>query len=186
MGERGTIFVISGTSGAGKGSIVERVKRDFPHLWWSVSWTTRPRRDHEVDGEHYHFVSESEFLDRRAAGGFLESFLVYDQWKGTPIEPIEAALAAGHDVLLEMNIDGADAVRSHFPDAVVCFVVAPSRDEQLRRLTGRDSDAPTDIERRLDEADAEEARARARGYTIVVNQDVDEAYRLVAGIISGS
>ena len=155
-----------------------------PRLWFSVSATTRPRRKGEVEGREYLFLDRAEFERLRDAGGFLEWFDVYDDLKGTPRAPVEEHLAAGDDVLLEVDVQGALAVEDAFPEAVMVFVKAPSRQEQRRRLLERGQDDPEAIERRLAQADAEEALVD-RFDAVVVNDDADRAADEVAAILAG-
>jgi guanylate kinase len=161
---------------------VRRLLDRDPRLWFSVSATTRPRRADEVDGRDYLFLDREEFERLREAGGFLEWFDVYGDLKGTPRAPVEEHLAAGHDVLLEVDVQGALAVHEAYPDAVLVLVKAPSRDEQRRRLVERGEDDPEAIERRLARADAEEALAD-RFDAVVVNDDPDRAADEVAAIL---
>ncbi len=176
--------MIAGPSGAGKGTIVDRLVADDPALWLSVSATTRAPRAGEVDGVHYRFLDRESFDRLRAAGGFLESFDVYGDSYGSPRAPVEEMLAAGRDVVLEIDVQGALAVRGAFPDALLVFVRPPSRAEQRRRLELRGRDDPAAIERRLAAADAEE-RAAEQFDAVVVNDDVDTAVARVAGILGG-
>lgn len=154
----------------------------MPSLEWSVSATSRPARDGEVEGVDYHFVTREEFERVRDAGGFLEWFDVYGQLKGTPRAPVEAALAAGRDVLLEIDVQGALAVKDRFPDALLVFLTAPSREEQEARLRGRGTDDPEQLARRLETARAEEALVD-RFDAVVVNDDVERAVGEVAAIL---
>ncbi len=179
----GVLVVVSGTGGAGKGSVVDAVRSRHPDLWWSVSWATRPPREGERDGEHYWFKSREEFERLRDADGFLEWADVYGVLKGTPRQPLVDALAAGRDALLEMDIQGVERVLQHFPAAEVVFLVAPSPAVQEQRLRARGTDSDDDIRRRLEAAAAEEAEARRRGLRIVVNDDVSEVADLVSSII---
>ncbi len=181
----GALVVISGTGGAGKGSVVDAVRARHADLWWSVSWATRPPRAGERDGEHYWFKSREEFEQLRDAGGFLEWADVYGVLKGTPRQPLVTALAEGRDALLEMDIQGVERVLEHFPDAEVLFVVAPSPQIQEQRLRARGTDSADEIRTRLAAAAAEEAEARRRGLRIVVNDDVSEVADLVSSIIEG-
>lgn len=185
MERRGALLVISGTGGAGKGSVVERLRGEHPELWWSISWATRPPRPGERDGDHYWFRSREEFEALRAAGGFLEWADVYGVLKGTPRQPLLDALDAGHDALLEMDVQGAHSVAAAYPDATVLFIVAPSREEQAERLAGRGTDSEHDIAARLDAAAAEEAAARAAGFTVIVNDDLDTVVGQVTAILDG-
>jgi len=177
------LLVVSGPSGAGKGTIVQGLLARDPDLWVSVSWTSRSPREGEIEGVHYHFVSRDEFLAHRDAGGFLEWFEVHGDLKGTPKGPVREHLDAGADVLLEIDVQGALEVRRQFPEALLVFVLPPSREEQRRRLVGRGTDSPDAIERRLADAMAEEAKGVLFDAT-VVNDDVDAAVARVAGILA--
>ena len=182
--QRGVLLVLAGTSGAGKGTIGKLLREREPALRWSVSWATRPARPGEADGVDYHFRSREAFEQLRDAGGFLESFDVYGDLKGTPRGPIDEWLAAGEDVLLEIDVQGALKVKQALPEALLVFVKAPSRDEQRRRIVERGHDPPEAIERRLAEADVEEKLAAEHFDAIVVNDDVERAVAEVAGILA--
>jgi guanylate kinase len=162
---------------------VRRLLARDPGLWFSVSANTRAPRPGEVDGRDYLFVTREDFVRLRAAGGFLESFDVYGDLKGTPRGPVEEHLAAGDDVLLELDVQGALAVRDAFPLALLVFVKPPSREVQRRRLLERDGGAdPAVLERRLARAADEEALAD-RFDAVVVNDDLDRAVGEVAAIL---
>jgi len=145
-----------------------------------VSYTNRAPRPDEVDGRDYHFISTEEFERIRDEGGFLEWFEVYGDLKGTPRVPIEEHLAAGDDVLVEIDVQGALAIRDRLPDAYVVFVKAPSRDTQRARLRERDAGGTSDA--RLSKAEAEEQLAD-RFDAVVVNDDVDRAVGEVVGLL---
>lgn len=179
----GVLLVIAGPSGAGKGTIVSRLKAREPSLRWSVSWTTRAPRAGEVDGVDYSFTTREAFERLRDAGGFLEWFDVYGDLKGTPEAPVREQLAAGHDVLLEVDVNGALAVRRKHPDALLVFVRPPSREEQRARLERRGQDTPEQIERRLAAAAAEEHRAEQFDF-VVENDNVERAVAEVAAILA--
>jgi guanylate kinase len=183
---RGFLVVVAGPSGAGKGTIIRRLLERRPDVRYSVSMTTRAPRPSEVDGKDYFFVTRDDFVDLRDAGGFLEWFEVYGDLKGTPRAAVEAELAAGHDVLLEVDVQGAMAVKERFPDALLIFVKPPSREVQRQRFLDRHRDDPAfdpaDLERRLAEADEEEALA-ARFDEVVVNDDLERAVAQVAAIL---
>ncbi len=188
--------MIAGTSGAGKGTIGRRLRERFPDLHWSVSAATRAPRPGEIDGRDYHFMSREEFEELRDAGGFLEWFEVYGDLKGTPRGPIEEWLAAGDDVLVEVDVQGALNIKESEPEATLVFIRAPSADEQRRRLEertrserrqrGADGDLDDEdravIERRLAEAEREEQQANHFDH-IVTNANLDEAVDEVAGIL---
>jgi guanylate kinase len=163
---------------------VRRLLARDPRVWFSVSATTRSRRAEEVEGRDYLFLDRAEFERVRDAGGFLEWYEVYGDLKGTPRGPVQEHLAAGDDVLLEIDVQGALAVKDALPDAVLVFVKAPSREEQRRRLLERGQDDPEAIERRLAEAEEEE-RTADQFDTVVVNDDTDRATDRVAAILAG-
>ena len=140
-----------------------------------MSATDRAPRPDEVDGRDYHFVSRDAFEALRDRSGFLEWFEVYGDLKGTPRDPIEEHLAAGDDVLVEVDVQGALAIREQLPDAFIVFVKAPSRAEQRQRLLDRGAAAdPASLERRLDQTAAEE-RLADRFDALVVNDNIDRA-----------
>jgi guanylate kinase len=151
-------------------------------LSYSISATTRAPRPGEVDGRDYRFLADDEFAALVAGGGFLETFDVYGHRYGTLRQPVEEALSSGRDIVLEIDVQGALAVRDQVPDALLVFVRAPSRDEQRRRLLERGQDDPAAVARRLAEADAEEAQA-SRFDAVVVNDDLDRAVGEVAAIL---
>ena len=162
----------------GKGSIAEAVVSRVPRLWLSRSWTTRPRRPGEAAGA-YRFVDDETFVAHQEAGGFLEAAQVFDHRYGTPVpEP-----PPGHDVLLEIDVQGAAQALERRPDAVVMLILAPDRATQEARLRGRgESDAT--VQRRLAEADREEAAGRALAAHVVVNDDLSQATEEVAAIVA--
>jgi guanylate kinase len=182
-GRRGVLLVLAGTSGAGKGTIGARLRASDPELHWSVSWTTRPRRANEQEGVDYHFVTRAEFERLRDAGGFLEWFEVYGDLKGTPLQYVVDELDAGHDVMLEIDVQGALSVKQSLAEALLVFVRAPNREEQRRRLEARGSETEESIERRLARAGAEERIGAEQFDAVVVNDDVERAVGEVAAIL---
>jgi guanylate kinase len=182
-GRRGVLLVLAGTSGAGKGTIGARLRASDPELHWSVSWTTRPRRANEQEGVDYHFVTRAEFERLRDAGGFLEWFEVYCDLKGTPLQYVVDELDAGHDVMLEIDVQGALSVKQSLAEALLVFVRAPNREEQRRRLEARGSEKEESIERRLARAGAEERIGAEQFDAVVVNDDVERAVGEVAAIL---
>jgi guanylate kinase len=172
--------VITGPSGAGKTTIYRELLRREPSLWFSVSYTNRAPRPDEVDGRDYHFISTEEFERVRDEGGFLEWFEVYGDLKGTPRAPIEEHLAAGDDVLVEIDVQGALAIQEQLPDAYTVFVKAPTRDAQRARLRERDAGGTSDA--RLSKAEEEE-RLADRFDAVVVNDEVDRAVGEVVGLL---
>jgi len=177
------LVVLAGPSGVGKGSIVRALLERDPTLWYSVSMNTRAQRPGEQDGVDYWFVDRAEFERVRDAAGLLEWFQVYDDLKGTPRGPVDEHLAAGDDVLLELDVQGARAIKAAYPDAVLVFVKPPSRGAQRERLFARDPGADPDaLERRLDQAEAEEREASDFDH-VVVNDDLSRAVDEVAAIL---
>ena len=166
--KRGLLFVVSGPSGSGKGTVVHkaREKRDF---LLSVSATTRPPRKGEEDGVHYYFITKEDFETRIAEGRMLEytRYSGSGQYYGTPKDPVEAALSAGKDVLLEIEIDGAMQVKQQMPEAILIFVTAPSLELLRARLIGRGSETEESLENRLNRAKEELSLAYQYDYLIV-------------------
>ena len=177
------LLVIAGPSGVGKGTIVRKLRERVTGLWLSVSANTRSPRPGEREGVDYHFVDRDDFLALREEGGFLEWFEVYGDLKGTPRRAVEEHLAAGDDVLLEIDVQGALAVKEQFPEALLVFVAPPSLQELERRLLSRPSADSEDIEARLAAAGAELEQSD-RFDAVVVNDDVDAAVGQVAGILN--
>ena len=171
---RGRLFVISGPSGAGKGTVVRELLRRRPDLVLSVSATTRPARAGERDGVHYHFIPRNRFLAERDSGGFLEWAEVYGNLYGTPRGPVEAARAAGRDVVCELDIQGAQLIKRMEPDAVLVFIEPPSLDELFMRLRKRATEDPAALNQRL-RAAYEEVKQKGLYDHIVVNDDLESA-----------
>lgn len=178
------LLVIAGTSGAGKGTIVSRLRARHPGLWYSVSATTRPPRPGEAEGRDYFFVDRGAFERMRDEGGLLEWFEVYGHLYGTPMAAVDERLAAGDDVVLELDVQGALAVKERLPDATLVFVRAPSREEQARRLRDRGEPEAT-IEQRMAIDEGYEAQVDRFDH-VLVNDDVDRAVDEVSAILKGS
>lgn len=178
------LVVLAGPSGVGKGTIVAGLLARDLGLWESISYTTRHPRPDEVDGVDYHFVTRAEFEALRDSGGFLEWFEVFGDLKGTPRAPVKERLAAGDDVLLEIDVQGALKVREVFPEALLVFVKPPSPEELRRRLTERGTESAAALDARLAAAAVEVARA-GEFDAVVVNDDVVQAVDQVAGILAG-
>jgi guanylate kinase len=172
-----SIFIVSGPGGVGKGTIVRALVQRDPRLWLSRSWTTRAQRPGESD-DAYVFTSRDAFEARIAAGGFLEWTRFLDNYYGTPMPDAHQA----QDTVLEIEVDGARQVKAVHPDAVLIFVLPPSRDEQERRLRGR-GDPDHQVEQRVRKAEEEEPIGRALADHIVVNDDlartVDEMLSII-------
>ena len=176
----GFLLVISGPSGAGKGTLVDRLVCLRPDCVFSISATTRPRRPGEVDGVQYEFVSREEFLRRRDAGMFLEWAQVHEQFYATPAAFVDESVRLGRVVVLDVDVQGGASVRRARPDAVSVFVYPPSLESLRERLRSRNTDAPEVVELRLRNAPEEMAQYREYDY-VVVNDDLETAVsRLVA------
>lgn len=179
---RGTLYVVSAPSGAGKTTLCREARLRLADLAYSVSYTTRPHRPGEIDGVDFHFVSETEFRARQARGEFAEWACVHGNLYGTLAGTLEEALGAGRDVLLDIDTQGASQLRRRYPEAVLIFIVAPSMAELEQRLRERRSDAEAEIARRLRRAREEVAMWRAYDY-LVVNRDLKEATDQLTAII---
>ena len=179
---RGTLFVVSAPSGAGKTTLCREMRLRLSDLAYSVSVTTRAPRPGEIDGTDFRFVSEAQFGDLLAKNEMAEWATVHGNLYGTPAAPLEAALRAGRDVLLDIDTQGAAQLRERYPDAVLIFVVAPSMRELEQRLRERRSDSEREITRRLQRAGEEVMLWRRYDY-LIVNRDVKEAMEQLESII---
>ena len=182
--EKGKLFVISGPSGTGKGTICnELIAAAQPdELCLSISVTTREPRKGEQDGVNYYFITEDEFSELRENGGLLEFAEVYGHHYGTPKQKVLDKLNAGTDVILEIEMQGALKVRKSYPDGVFIFVLPPSMEELRNRITGRGTETEEDIDYRLSQALSEIAYIDKYDYA-VVNDELDEAVERIRAII---
>ena len=178
------LVVVSGPSGAGKGTVVKEVLRRRPDIWLSVSATTRPARPGERHGVDYVFVPESEFVALRDRGELLEWAVVYGNLYGTPRAPVEAALADGRDVICELDVQGAATIKRTVPRATLVFVEPPSMDDLFLRLRGRGTESPRAVSNRV-RAAYEEVKSKGLYDHIVVNDDVGRAADALVRILSG-
>jgi guanylate kinase len=169
------LVVLAGPTAVGKGTVAAYVRAEHPQVWVSVSVTTRAPRPGEVDGVHYHFVSDAEFDRMRAADELLEWALVHGQAKyGTPARGVQEALAAGRPALLEIDLQGARQVRQSMPQALFVFLAPPSWAELVHRLVGRGTESDAEREVRLQTA-RQELAAVSEFDTTIVNDDVARA-----------
>jgi len=183
---RGTLIVIAGPSGVGKGTVIERLLSRIPEgPALSVSVTTRAPRSDEVEGVHYRFVTDAEFDRMIREGSLLEWAEIVGHRSGTPRRPVEELLAAGRDVILEIDVKGAEQVRERVPEALLIFLEPPSLDELEQRLRGRGTETEAMIADRLRLA-ARELEESTWFDAVVVNDDVDRAADEVAAIIEAS
>jgi guanylate kinase len=181
---RGSVFVIAAPSGAGKTTLVKAVLARSPSLRVSVSHTTRKPRPHEVSGEHYHFVGADDFKRLRDAGEFLEHAQVFDNFYGTGRAQVEALRNAGHDVILEIDWQGARQIRSRLPDCVSVFILPPSRRALESRLRNRKTDSDEVIARRLRDSIADMSHY-AEFDRVIVNEDFEKAVEQLLEVLRG-
>ena len=183
---QGIALVLSAPSGAGKTTLVRRLRAEFPAIGYSVSCTTRAPREGEVDGRDYSFISRQAFEQRRAAGDFAEWAEVHGNLYGTPLAPVEAMLAEGRDALFDIDVQGAAQLKLNLEAATFVFILPPSMAELERRLRLRGQDDEEVIERRLANA-RRELREAAWYDALVVNDDLDGAYdRLRAAYLAAT
>jgi len=177
-----TVFIISAPSGSGKSTLVERLFARVPGLMFSVSYTTRPPRGNEVDGENYHFISRAEFERSIAADEFLEHADVFGNYYGTHQGILDRAREKGADLVLDIDVQGARQLKSKIPEAVTIFILAPSREILEKRLRDRSEDADAVIERRLRTA-AEEIRNYSAYDYVLINDRIAESEETLASIV---
>lgn len=177
------LLVLAGPTAVGKGTVSAYIRENFPDVMLSVSATTRKPRPGEIDGVHYFFVSDEEFDRKIAAGELLEWATVHNSYRyGTPRPPIDAALAAGKRVMLEIDLQGARQVREVMPEALLVFLLPPSWEELVRRLIGRGTESPEEQARRLETAKVELA-AQDEFDARVINREVGQAAREVVELM---
>ncbi|KRF16277.1 guanylate kinase [Nocardioides sp. Soil796] len=169
------LVVLAGPTAVGKGTVASVIRDDHPDVWISVSVTTRPARPGEVEGVHYHFVSDERFDEMVERGELLEWAVVHKAARyGTPRGPVDEALASGRPALLEIDLQGARQVKVNMPEALFVFLAPPSWDELVRRLVGRGTEDERERERRLETARVELA-AEAEFDKTIVNREVHAA-----------
>jgi guanylate kinase len=181
---RGRLFVIAAPSGAGKTSLVRALMEREPGLRFSISYTTRTQRPTELHGRDYFFVGRDEFERMVANGEFLEHARVFDNYYGTARRPVEEALAAGQDLILEIDWQGAAQIRHALPECISIFILPPSRPELERRLRGRGTDAEEVIQRRLRDAASDMTHWREFDH-VVVNDDFGQALAQLQQVVAG-
>jgi guanylate kinase len=179
---RGILFVVSSPSGGGKGTLIQRVLKKVPNLGYSVSFTTRPPRNGEVDGREYFFVDREHFEAMAAAGEFLEWAHVHGKLYGTASKQVGREISEGRDIILEVDVQGAASVRTLLADSVSIFILPPSFEILKERLQARGTDSPEELDLRLRRAPFELKDYSAFEY-VILNDDVDRAANQMAAII---
>lgn len=174
MNKRGAIIAISAPSGTGKTSIVKNIINEIPELVFSVSATTRKKRENEENGVDYYFISEQEFREKIKNNEFVEWEKVYDYYYGTFKSVIEENISKGKSVILEVDVKGALSIKKIYPEANLIYVIPPSHDELIRRLKNRRTENDKDIQKRLERAIMELSIKDKFDY-FVVNKDLDKA-----------
>lgn len=180
--KRGLLIILSGPSGVGKGTVCRSLQARMPGLRLSVSATTRPPRPGEIEGRDYYFISDAHFQRLLAEGAFLEWALVHGRHYGTLQDKVTEVLASGGDLLLEIDIQGAEQVRRHLPEAVTIFMAPPSMAALEQRIIGRGTEDAQKIRQRLETARREMKAYRNYEY-LVVNDEVEATAALLASII---
>ena len=182
MNDKGILYVVSGPSGAGKGTVCTAFIKAHPECGLSISATTRNPRPGEEDGVNYYFLTEEEFRSRISSDGFLEHAVFCGNYYGTPKAPVMDMLEKGQDVILEIEVQGALQVRTHFPEAVFVFVIPPSMEELEERLRTRGTETDDVIKQRLARA-KEEFRLVEKYNYILLNDTVDKAIMRMEAIM---
>jgi len=184
--KKGKIVIISGPSGVGKSTICREVVKRVDNAYLSVSVTTRPKSEEEVDGGDYWFISEQQFQERIRKGLLLEYAEVFGNLYGTPKDKIDEALQRGSNVILEIDVQGAKQAKLIYPEAVMIFILPPSQKELAQRMNGRGREDEKAAEIRLDLADDEIAAAWQHYKHMVINGDLEQAVSEVTEIIEQS
>ncbi len=177
-----TVFIVSAPSGSGKSTLVTRLLRRVPNLLFSVSYTTRPPRGNERQGESYHFISREQFERLRDRGEFLEWAEVFGNYYGTHQGVLERARQEQKDLVLDIDVQGARQLKCKIPEAVTIFILAPSREILERRLRARSEDADAVIARRLEKA-AEEIRSYTAYDYVLINDELASSEEALASIV---
>ena len=176
------LVIVSGPSGVGKDTVISTLCTipTHPERYFVVTCTTRPRREYEVDGVHYHFMSQEAFARKRDAGGFLEANLVHGHWYGTPRDQVREALAAERDAILKIDVQGAAVVKQKVPEALLVFLVPPSLEDLFSRLQARASETADELDIRQRNAALE--LARQEDYDYVVLNETGQVARTAARV----
>lgn len=179
---KGLLIVVTGPSAVGKGTICHALRQETPNLHWSVSCTTRKQRPGEVHGKDYFFIDEAEFRRRIEAGELLEWAQVYSNYYGTPRQYVDEMIENGHDIILDIDMQGARRVRDMYPGSVFVFVIPPSMEALRQRIIGRGTESDEAVRLRLEQAPKWIEEGLQYDY-VIVNDDLQEAVRHLRTVI---
>ncbi len=182
MSRKAKLFVFSAPSGSGKTTIVRNVLKKFPELIFSISATTRKKRDHEFDGKDYFFIDEKEFLRQIDEGKFVEWERFYGYYYGTLKKFVDSKLDEGSSLVFEVDVKGALSIKKHYPESVLIFIMPPSIEELRNRLINRNTETSEDLQKRIERAELE-LSYKDKFDHLVVNNDLDQAIEEVKNII---
>jgi guanylate kinase len=182
LAEKGKIFAVSAPSGAGKTTIVKSILNGIPQLAFSISATTRKKRENEIEGVDYHFISEADFLRKIEENQFLEWEKFYDYYYGTPKGFIEEKITNGIHVLLEVDVNGALRIKSIYPESILIYIYPPSFEVLVERLKNRKTEDENDLKKRVERAKMELSQKDKFDY-LVVNNDLNTAITEVKDFI---
>lgn len=180
--DSGLLIVVSGPSGAGKGTICDALREKFPKIHYSISMTTRAPRVGEIDGVNYYFTDNQHFEELLAQDAFLEHAKVYDHYYGTPKEYVYSMLREGNHIMLEIDIQGAMQVKEKYPQCVLMYIVPPSKSVLEERLRGRQTDSDDVIAKRLSKAKEELDWINKYDY-LIINDDLDMAIKEASAVL---
>lgn len=181
--DKGNLLIISGPSGVGKGTVCRALIKKYTDLELSISATTRKARTGEIDGREYFFYSQEKFLELVEQEAFLEWARVFDNYYGTPLDYVQKVLNQGKDCLLEIDVQGAMQVKKKWPEGIFIFLVPPSKEELVRRITCRGTECAEEIQKRMNQVEQEMGYIREYDY-VVVNDEIDEAVEKIKAIIT--
>jgi guanylate kinase len=179
---KGNLIIISSPSGGGKGTLIKEILKTVPNIGYSVSFTTRERREGEENGRHYYFVSEEKFEELIAQGEFLEYARVHGNYYGTSIKQVNGEIDLGRDIILEIDVQGAESVLKNLPEAVSIFILPPSFEVLKMRLSNRGTEKKKDLDLRLKNSHDEVHRFKEFEY-VVINDSVEHASSDLRAII---
>ena len=179
---KGILFIVSAPSGTGKTTIVRQILKIFPDIVFSVSATTRKKRENETEGIHYYFLTEDEFKEKIARNEFAEREKFYDYYYGTFRKYIDENLETGKSVLLEIDVKGALKLKDSYPDAVLIYILPPSFEELVNRLKNRQTEDETDFQKRIERAELE-LRLKDKFDYFINNVEIEQAVSDLKGLI---